>query len=327
MTRWKRRLLTALGVGGTGSLTNCILQAPGTIEATPGAWSKIKNVVTSVRWYVEPMITGTTISGTAAVLGFGAAALILGQSYLVRWFPRIAGWLPKMDATPPPPPVSAAPTLAGAELDHDLQEAIDRISRLELEIIPAALSRSASSGSDGDISRIEKLLQSEAEKLSGAIASLGVDLRKEIEAVSARTDWLIEIANRARQRKVLEEISSLMKEAEENLKSTQANLAKLDSHSEFEAAQGKISLAAARLSRLFNISDLEARMSDKIQEVNDEVRRKQIAEHNALRNRLQRQYNLLDGEINRYCSYLDSKDYETFEWLSSWQIQKYSRRS
>jgi hypothetical protein len=112
MTR-QNRWLTFLGLfGGTGGLITCVMQVPATIQATPEAATNLQTAGLWLKGKIEPMLTASVIGGTAMVIGFGGAALLLAQPYLTRRFPRLAAWLPQPDAAPVSSLRPAAPTLA-----------------------------------------------------------------------------------------------------------------------------------------------------------------------------------------------------------------------
>ena len=111
---WRKRLFLLLGLGGAGGLTTCVTNLTSTIQAAPDAATNLQAAAFWIKGKAEPMLTGSTIGGTAMVLGFGGAALLLAQPYVARRFPRLAGLLPGggFEALPRPSYRELAPTLA-----------------------------------------------------------------------------------------------------------------------------------------------------------------------------------------------------------------------
>lgn len=339
---WRKRLLAYLGLGSTGSLTSCILQAPGALEATPGAWANLWSGAARLRGVVEPMLTGATISGAAALAGFGGAALLVAQPYLVRRFPRLAGWLPRADADMPARVPAAAPTLA-ARLDGPaLTDLTDRLSRVEVALREQGTDIStvkdqqdkAAVSANRVMELIAGLTDTSSKNLTlHNLATARMDRIEEtidktklsVNSVDDTLNKLISVENRRRLRNGLDGFAKDMAIARVSLEAKEGG-SETNELDNLREAQNRLIGVSASLERLFGLNDVVVRMNEKSYEVSDEVRRGQIPENASLRTSLQRQYNLLDGVIGQCYGMVDSGDYKDYQWLSGWQRREPQRR-
>jgi hypothetical protein len=277
--------------GGLGGLVTCVMQVPSTIEATPGAMTNLQAGAAMLREYLEPVMTASTFGGLAMVLGFGGAAALLAQPWLTRRFPRLAAWFPQLEEHERAPTFASRPTAGDAE------------------------------GMAAQINRLESSLREEIDGISVLVSDLKKELKKDFSGVDRRVNILMAMANRNRQRTELKAIEEIMAQAEKMITETR-ELGTDNSHAKLLDIQNKLDTTAVKLTRLFNIDGLQRRMEEKMAEVNDEVRRGQIQEKDAFRLWLQRQSNLLDGEIADIHGWLAHREYEMNEWLRDWQNRK-----
>lgn len=261
------------------------------------------------------MLTGTTISGAAMVVGLGGAALLLAQPYLTRRFPRLAAWLPAAGSEAKPAAVSAAPTLAAVRIDSSaLAELAEKVSRVE-ETLTEKIARIAA--------RQEETLNNE--EASDGKETLD-EIRTRIGTISDNLRTITVCENNRRLRDQLDKFKIDMKELDVNLFSDNKDTTG-DEGDRLVSTQNKLSSISAKIERLFGMHDVTTRMMTKANEVADEARRGQLTRDSVMRVTLQRQFNLLDGVLEDCYGMLDGSDKSAHEWLSGWQRRESQRRA